>query len=70
MRQTVGMTEQQGPQGSQPDEENEPGRVVVVTQDGMGVSTPGSGREGADEESGPTRPTSWSSRPRSCGSAR
>jgi Bacterial proteasome activator len=52
MRQTVGMTEQQGPEGSQSDEENEPGRIVVVTQDGMGVSSPGSGREGADEESG------------------
>ncbi len=52
MRQTVGMTEQQGHQGSQSDEENEPGRIVVVTQDGMGVSSHGSGREGADEESG------------------
>ena len=51
MRQTVRMTDQHSPQGSQPDEENEPGRIVVVTQDGMGVSSPGSGREGADEES-------------------
>ena len=51
MRQTVGMTDQQSPQGSQPDEENEPGRIVVVTQDGMGVSS-GSGRDGSDEESG------------------
>ena len=49
MRQTVGMTDQQSPQGSQPDEENEPGRIVVVTQDGMGVSS-GSGRDGSDEE--------------------
>src|SRR6476620_4420975 len=50
MRQTVGMTDQQSPQGSQPDEENEPGRIVVVTQDGMGVSS-GSGRDGSDEDS-------------------
>ena len=52
MRQTVRMTDQQSPQGSQPDDENEPARIVVVTQDGMGVSSHGSGREGADEESG------------------
>jgi hypothetical protein len=45
------MTDQQSPQGSQPDEENEPGRIVVVTQDGMGVSS-GSGRDGSDEDSG------------------
>ena len=46
------MTDQHSPQGSQPDEENEPARVVVVTQDGMGVSTPGTpGRDGSDEES-------------------
>ena len=52
MRQTVRMTDQHSPQGSQPDEENEPARIVVVTQDGMGVSTPGSpGRDGSDEES-------------------
>ena len=52
MRQTVRMTDQHSPQGSQPDEENEPARVVVVTQDGMGVSTPGTpGRDGSDEES-------------------
>ena len=52
MRQTVRMTDQQSPQGSQPDEENEPARIVVVTQDGMGVSTPGSsGRDGSEEES-------------------
>ena len=50
MRQTVRMTDQHSPQGSQPDEENEPARVVVVTQDGMGVSTPGRGRDGSDEE--------------------
>ena len=52
MRQTVRMTDQHSPPGSQPDEDNEPARVVVVTQDGMGVSTPGTpGRDGSDEES-------------------
>jgi Bacterial proteasome activator len=44
------MSDQQSEQRS---EDGEPGRVVVVTQDGMGVTSPGStGRDGADEESG------------------
>src|SRR4029453_18201907 len=48
--QTGPMSEQKSGQRS---EDGEPGGVVVVTQDGMGVSSPGStGRDGADEESG------------------
>src|SRR5829696_4564771 len=43
--------DQREQQGSEADQENEPGRIVVVTQDGMGVSSPGgSGREADDDE--------------------
>ena len=43
--------DQREQQGSEADQENEPGRIVVVTQDGMGVSSPdGSGRDGDDDE--------------------
>ena len=55
MGETVRMTDQQSPQGSQPDEENEPARIVVVTQDGMGVS-PGPGRAFRRGEQQPGRP--------------
>ena len=41
--------DQREQQGSEADQESEPGRIVVVTQDGMGVSSPGgSGRDGGD----------------------
>ncbi|MEP6650641.1 MAG: bacterial proteasome activator family protein [Lapillicoccus sp.] len=47
------MTDQQNEQGPQPEQDGEPGRIVVVTQDGMGVSSPGSsGGEGTDDQRG------------------
>ena len=43
--------DQREQQGSEADQEVDPGRIVVVTQDGMGVSSPGtSGRDGEEEE--------------------
>ena len=47
MRQTVGMSDQHSAEGSQPTEDSDSGRVVVVTPDGMGVSGP-TDAEGSD----------------------
>ena len=54
MLQTVGMTEQERDQGSQPDSVGDGGRIVVVTPDGMGVSAGSSGgEESGDERANP-----------------
>ena len=39
MLHTVGMTDQQSGQDRHPDSDGDPGRIVVVTPDGMGVSS-------------------------------
>jgi hypothetical protein len=39
-------------QGSEADQESEPGRIVVVTQDGMGVSSPGGSDRDRDDDEG------------------
>src|SRR5690348_12883687 len=50
MRHTVRMSDHGSGQDSQPTDDGESGRVVVVTPDGMGVSTPS--ESGAADESG------------------
>jgi len=53
LRQTVGMTDQQSAQDKPPDPDGDSGRIVVVTPDGMGVSTPNStGGDSSDKDSG------------------
>ena len=55
MRQTVGMTDQQSAQDNPPDPDGDSGRIVVVTPDGMGVSTPNTtaGNASDDDSGGP-----------------
>jgi Protein of unknown function (DUF2587) len=53
MLQTVGMTDEHREQGSGPDDDRDAGRVVIITQDGMGVASPDSpGGDDGDDEGG------------------
>jgi hypothetical protein len=55
MLHTVGMTDEQSGPGRQPDSEGDTGRIVVVTPDGMGISSsePSQGREPDEERTNP-----------------